>query len=62
VAESAKHITGLTNDIWTLLEGATRSQPASLREFISSENRDQNALTVFMSTSRKDLGGKPIAG
>ena len=62
VATSAKHVTKLTNDIWTLLEDATQSQPASLVGFKKSEDRDQNALNLFLSTSRQDLGGKPIAG
>lgn len=62
VATGAKHVTKLTNDIWTLLENATQFQPASLRGFKKSEDRDQNALNLFLSASRQDLGGKPIAG
>jgi hypothetical protein len=62
VAKSARHVTGLTNNLWTLLGNATRSQPASLRKFASTENQDQTALTLFLSASRKDLGGKPISG
>jgi hypothetical protein len=62
VAESAKHVTGLTNDLWTLVENATQSQPASLRKFTSTEKQDRNSLALFLSASRRDLGGKPIAG
>jgi hypothetical protein len=62
VAKSAKHVTKLTNDIWALLENATQSQPASVRAFNEGEDRDHKALNLFLSTSRQDLGGKPVAG
>jgi hypothetical protein len=62
VAESAKNVTGLTNDLWTLLENATHSQPASLDKFTMTKDQDRNALKLFLSAARKDLGGKPIAG
>ena len=62
VAESAKRVTGLTNGLWTLLGGATQSQPASLGEFTNAKDQDQKALKLFLSASRKDLGAKPIAG
>ena len=61
VAKNAKQVTQLTNGIWTLLENATQSQPASLREFNKDEDRDHNALNLFLSTSRQDLGGKSVA-
>jgi hypothetical protein len=62
VAESAKRVTGLTNGLWTLLGSATQSQPASLGAFTNAKERDQKALKLFLSASREDLGGKPMAG